>query len=239
MFEALQSLRISQPYPKREAFSWKSILRQGFSHKELSNASVGTMGSLKDYLVISKQFGFLRRQRDLMSIEVYQGQHGVSARVYFQPKEGFVPTYVICTSESLEELRKREAKLQIDPVVENNIARGDYGTVDLNRLAKKRRLRGAMQQLLAQENLVFAQRMTTHVYTGRDRHIMLDGEKATVRVFTDRVHPQSGKYTALVFKETGQPLLETSPYGPVGALNVTNDEAVMQYRPKMQWRRVS
>lgn len=226
-----QSVGIST---QQEGMFLRQLVKKGFFSRELQHAYAGIMHPLQENLISHKRF---RLRRNLLQIEMYEGSRGLSARIYFKPRDGFVPTYVVCTKDMLEYFRKHEQNLSNDPLVEGKQVRGEYGTINLQRVAG-RKLRHHMRQLLSQDSLVFAARKTTHVYTGTDRKINIQGKPALVRVFADRVQRRSGKYTALVFRPNGSKLLEDSFLGPIGALNVTNDERVMQHRRKMKWYKI-
>lgn len=216
------------PLQQRENLVWEKFLRRGFSPEALQGAKVGALKKpLQDKLVGFEAFA----NGKLMQVEVYKGRRGLlSARLYFQPTNEYVPTYIVTTQKGLEALQKTESKLLEDPILEGEVIRGRYGEVNLRSLAQRRQVKALMSQLLQQDNLVYAERKTTHVYTGRDVHRWMGLRRVAIRMFTDRVNPASEKYTALVFRKNGKPLQKG-----VGALNVTNDRDVVAHRPKTEW----
>lgn len=217
---------------RQDNLPWHTLLRRKFSDKEMHHAQVGVMAKpLQDRLVGFERFS----DGDIMQMEVYRGKHGLSARLYFrrQPGKDFVPTYVVTTKTGLEALQRTESKLLIDPVLEGEVIQGNYGDVNLRNVGKRRKMHLLMDGLLSQPDLVYAERMTTHVYDGKDAHAWKGLRRLTIRRFRDQVDAASGKYTALVFRKNGKPLAKN-----VGALNVTNDNSVITHRPTMHWQSI-
>lgn len=220
--------------------SWKTVLAQAFSEKQLQNAQISHFGRLTEELVAVRRFSRIFHWK-LRQLEIYDGPLGLTARVYFRGTkmengQRFIPSYVVGTQNALQQMQRSDTSLSSDPPVEHGVLSASYGKVHLRRIAG-RRLRKQMEELLDQDNLAFAKRHTTHIYDRHDRTIQLeDGQEAVVRMFRDEVRPKSGRYTALVFRKDGSPLVPASTRKDrIGVLSVTNDQMSVKKRPNMGW----
>lgn len=228
---AVEHILVGRMPAGQETLLWERLLRRSFSSEERRHAQVGVIKRpLQDKLVGFERF----LQGDLTQVEVYKGGNNtLSARLYFRRRTGqdFVPTYIVTTKTGLQALQKTESKLLIDPVLKGDVIQGNFGEINLRTIAQSQNVGRLLSRLLDQTDLVYAERKTTHVYDGKDRHVWRKFRRLTIRRFRDQVDTTSGKYTALVFRRNGRPLAKNT-----GALNVTNDSRVMAHRPKMQWQ---